>query len=272
VDFHEVHGDADIRLVWAPPHASYEEEAVKVARQADVVLMFLGLSQRLEGEEMKVHVEGFSGGDRVRLGIPRVQEALLQRLSALGKPVVLVLLNGSAVAVNWAREHVPAIVELWYPGQAGGTALADVLFGDYNPAGRLPVTFYKSEDQLPPFDDYSMKGRTYRYFEGEPLYPFGYGLSYTTFAYRNLRAPDEARAGSPVKVSVDVENSGKRDGEEVVQLYVKYPGVVRELRGFERVPLRAGEKKTVEFTVTRATAGEVGLSLGGLGRSCRITP
>jgi beta-glucosidase len=135
VDFHEVHGDADIRLVWAPPHGSYEDEAVKVARQADVVLMFLGLSPRLEGEEMKVQVEGFSGGDRVRLGIPRVQEALLQRVSALGKPVVLVLLNGSAVAVNWAREHVPAIVELWYPGQAGGTALADVLFGDYNPAG-----------------------------------------------------------------------------------------------------------------------------------------
>jgi beta-glucosidase len=271
LDFHEVHGDADIRLVWAPPHASYEDEAVEVARQADVVLMFLGLSPRLEGEEMKVQVEGFSGGDRVRLGIPRVQEALLQRVSALGKPVVLVLLNGSAVAVNWAREHVPAIVELWYPGQAGGTALADVLFGDYNPAGRLPVTFYKSEDQLPPFDGYSMKGRTYRYFEGEPLYPFGYGLSYTAFTYRNPRAPDEARAGSPLKISVEVENSGKRDGEDVVQLYVKHPGVVRELQGFERVPLRAGEKKTVEFTVTRAAPGEIGLSVEKLSHSCRIT-
>jgi beta-glucosidase len=272
VDFHEVHGDADIRLVWAPPHASYEDEALKVARQADVVLMLLGLSPRLEGEEMKVQVEGFSGGDRVRLGIPRVQEALLQRVSALGKPVVLVLLSGSAVAVNWAREHVPAIVELWYPGQAGGSALADVLFGDYNPAGRLPVTFYKSEDQLPPFDDYSMKGRTYRYFEGEPLYPFGYGLSYTTFTYTNLRVPDEASAGSPVKVSVEVENSGKRDGEDVVQLYVKHPGVVRELQGFERVPLRAGERKTVSFTVKRAAPGEIGLSVGQLSHSCRITP
>jgi beta-glucosidase len=201
-----------------------------------------------------------------------VQEALLERVSALGKPVVLVLLNGSAVAVNWAREHVPAIVELWYPGQAGGTALADVLFGDYNPAGRLPVTFYKSEDQLPPFDDYSMKGRTYRYFEGEPLYPFGYGLSYTTFTYTNLRVPDEARAGSPVKVSVEVENSGKRDGEDVVQLYVKHPGVVRELQGFERVALRAGERKTVSFTVKRAAPGEIGLSVGQLSHSCRITP
>ena len=272
VDFHEVHGDADIRLVWAPPHTGYQEEAIKVARQADVVLMFLGLSPRLEGEEMKVQVEGFSGGDRVSLGIPRVQETLLRAVSALGKPVVLALLNGSAVAVNWAREHVPAIVELWYPGQAGGTALADVLFGDYNPGGRLPVTFYKSEDQLPPFDDYSMKGRTYRFFEGEPLYPFGYGLSYTAFTYRNLQAPDEARAGGPVKISVEVENSGKRDGDEVVQLFVKHPGVVRELQGFERVPLRAGEKKTVEFTVTRATAGEIGLSVGQLSRTCRITP
>jgi len=271
VDFHEVHGDADIRLVWAPPHASYEDEALKMARQADVVVMFLGLSPRLEGEEMKVKVEGFSGGDRVRLGIPRVQEALLQHVSALGKPVVLVLLNGSAVAVNWAREHVPAIVELWYPGQAGGSALADVLFGDYNPGGRLPVTFYKSEDQLPPFDDYSMKGRTYRYFEGEPLFPFGYGLSYTTFTYRNLQAPDEARAGSPVKVSVEVENSGKRAGDEVVQLYVKHPGVVRELQGFERVPLGAGEHKTVEFALTRASAGEIEILVGGLRKSCRIT-
>ena len=271
VDFHEVHGDADIRLVWAPPHAGYAEEALRVARQADVVLMFLGLSPRLEGEEMRVQVEGFSGGDRLRLGLPRVQETLLQQVSALGKPVVLVLLNGSAVAVNWAKGRVPAIVELWYPGQAGGTALADVLFGDYNPGGRLPVTFYKSEDQLPPFDDYSMKGRTYRYFEGEPLYSFGYGLSYTTFTYRNLRVPEEARAGSPVKVSVDVENTGKRDGEDVVQLYLKHPGVVRELQGFERVPLRAGEKKTVEFTVTRAQAGEMGLTVGQLSRSCRIT-
>ena len=272
VDFHEVHGDADIRLVWAPPHGSYEEEALKAARQADVVLMMLGLSPRLEGEEMKVQVEGFSGGDRVRLDIPRVQESLLEKVSSLGKPVVLVLLNGSAVSVNWARAHIPAIVELWYPGQAGGTALADVLFGDYNPAGRLPVTFYKSEDQLPPFADYSMQGRTYRYFQGEPLYPFGYGLSYTTFTYKKLEAPVEARAGSPLKVSVEVTNSGQRDGEEVVQLYVNHPGVVRELQGFERVPLRAGEKKIVSFTLKHARPEQIGISVGSLTRSCRITP
>jgi len=271
MDFHEVHGDADIRLVWAPPHGSYEDEALNIARQADVVLMFLGLSPRLEGEEMRVPVPGFSGGDRVRLGIPGVQEQLLQRVSGVGKPVVLVLLNGSAVAVNWAREHVPAIVELWYPGQAGGTALADALFGDYNPSGRLPVTFYKSEDQLPAFDNYSMKGRTYRYFEGEPLYAFGYGLSYTAFSYRNLRLPGEARAGSSVKVSVEVENSGKRAGDEVVQLYVKHPGVVRELQGFERVSLRPGERKTVELALALRNPGDIEILVGGLSGRCRIT-
>ncbi|MGA2137029.1 MAG: glycoside hydrolase family 3 C-terminal domain-containing protein [Bryobacteraceae bacterium] len=271
VEFHEVHGDADIRLVWAPPHASYEDEALQIARQSDVVLMFLGLSPRLEGEEMRVQVEGFRGGDRVSLNIPRVQEGLLQRVSALGKPVVLVLLNGSAVAVNWAKEHVPAIVELWYPGQAGGAALADVLFGDYNPAGRLPVTFYKSEDQLPPFDDYNMKGRTYRYFEGEPLYPFGFGLSYTTFSYSNLQVPAEARAGSPLKISVDVRNSGKRAGEEVVQLYIKHPGVVRELQGFTRISLTPGQHKTVEFPLTRTDAGDIQIQVGGLVKSSRIS-
>ena len=174
------------------------------------------------------------------------------------------------MAVNWARDHVPAIVELWYPGQAGGTALADVLFGDYNPAGRLPVTFYKSENQLPPFDDYNMKGRTYRYFEGEPLYPFGYGLSYTTFSYRNLTAPAESQKGGKINVSVEVENSGKRQGDEVVQLYLKYPSVVRELQGFERVSLNPGERKTVNFVLTRAAAGPVEISVGGLTRICRI--
>ncbi|HVX65736.1 MAG TPA: glycoside hydrolase family 3 C-terminal domain-containing protein, partial [Bryobacteraceae bacterium] len=253
LDFHETIGDANIQLVWAPPRASDEPAALDAARRADVVLMFLGLSPRLEGEEMKVEVEGFRGGDRVKLGIPRVQEELLQRVTALGKPVVLVLLNGSAVAVNWAREHVPAIVELWYPGQAGGTALADVLFGDYNPAGRLPVTFYQSETQLPPFEDYDMKGRTYRYFEGEPLFPFGYGLSYTTFTYRDLRVPQEVAAGRSLKVSVEVENTGARAGEEVVQLYVTHAGVagapIRSLEGFRRIALAPREKKTVEFTL-----------------------
>jgi beta-glucosidase len=163
-------------------------------------------------------------------------------------------MNGSALSVNWARDHVPAMVEAWYPGQAGGTALADVLFGDYNPSGRLPVTFYKSADQLPPFTDYKMKGRTYRYFDGEPLFPFGYGLSYSTFAYKNLTVPAQVTAGGEVKVSVDVENTGARGGDEVVELYLSSPGAqwpvpLRTLVGFSRVFLAPKETKTVEFTV-----------------------
>jgi beta-glucosidase len=255
LDYHEFAGDADIRLVWSPPPVDLTPEAVEAARQADAAVVVLGLSPRLEGEEMRIAVEGFQGGDRVSLGIPRVQEDLLQAVAGAGKPVVLVLMNGSAVAVNWARDHVPAIVEAWYPGQAGGDALADVLFGDYNPGGRLPVTFYKSAAQLPPFTDYSMKGKTYRFFTGEPLYPFGYGLSYTTFAYRNLIVPAEAKAGDTVPVAVEVRNSGARAGEEVVQLYLSAPGgagpaPVRWLAGFERVALRAGETKKVEFALS----------------------
>ena len=253
VDFHEYVNDADLQLVWAPPGAGRNGDALAAARAADAVVLVLGLSPRLEGEEMKVPVEGFEGGDRVQLEIPRVQQELMEKVAAANKNVVLVLMNGSAVAVNWARDHVPAIVEAWYPGQAGGTALADVLFGDYNPAGRLPVTFYKSASQLPPFTDYSMKGRTYRFFEGEPLYPFGYGLSYSTFTYRNLSLPGQVKAGDSVNVSVEVENTGKLAGEEVVELYVKTPGgapaPLRSLEAFTRVSLAAGEKKIVRFTL-----------------------
>ena len=255
LDYHEVINSASIRLIWSPPEPNYANQAVAVANQADLVIMCLGLSPRLEGEEMRVNVEGFKGGDRMTLDIPMVQQNLLKAVVALGKPVVLVLLNGSAMSVQWARDHVPAIVELWYPGQAGGTAIADALFGDYNPGGRLPVTFYKSVDQLPPFDDYSMKNRTYRYFEGEPLYPFGYGLSYTTFAYDKLQVAAQSPAGSDVKVSVNVKNTGKRAGDEVVQVYLKHPGAsapvpIRALKGFRRVHLNAGETQSVEFTLT----------------------
>jgi len=190
---------------------------------------------------------------------------------------VLVLLNGSAVAVNWARDHVPAIVESWYGGEAAGEALADVLFGDYNPAGRLPVTFYKSADQIPAFDDYSMKGKTYRYFTGEPLFPFGYGLSYTKFAYKDLKVTKEIKAGTAPTVSAVVTNTGNRDGEEVVQVYLKPPaGPIRNLVGFERVALKRGESKTVTFTLRprdfatysgdgrfQVAAGSFELSVGG---------
>ena len=248
LDYHEFLNDADIRLVWSRPHPAESPDVDSIVKQADAVVLVLGLSPRLEGEEMRVPVEGFKGGDRIDLGIPRVQEELMRKVIAGGKPVVLVLLNGSAVAVNWAREHVPAIVELWYPGQAGGTALADVLFGDYNPAGRLPVTFYKSADQLPPFTDYNMKGRTYRYFTGEPLFPFGFGLSYTTFAYRNLKVADNSR------VTVDVQNTGKMAGDEVVQVYVKHqPAATGEplktLAGFTRISLAPGQTRSVQLVL-----------------------
>ena len=254
IDYHKYLGDARMRLLWSRPAGAEHEAALKAARQADAVVLVLGLSPRLEGEEMRVPVEGFKGGDRIDIGLPAAQQKLMEEIVALGKPVVLVLLNGSALAVNWARDHVPAIVEAWYPGEAGGDAIADVLFGDYNPAGRLPVTFYRSADQLPAFTDYRMAGRTYRYFTGEPLYPFGYGLSYTSFAYRNLRLPSETRAGDTVAVSVEVQNTGQTAGEEVVELYVKHvgaavPAPLISLEGFARVSLQPGETRVVKFAL-----------------------
>jgi beta-glucosidase len=205
---------------------------------------------------MTVNVEGFRGGDRTDLSLPKPQEALLKAVVATGKPVVVVLLSGSALAVNWANDKAPAILQAWYPGGEGGTAIADVLFGDYNPAGRLPVTFYKSVEQLPPFTDYGMAGRTYRYFKGDPLYPFGFGLSFTKFGYINLKlSAKTVKSGEPIKVVVDVKNTGDRDGDEVVQLYLtdvaaSAPVPIRTLVGFDRISLRAGEKRTVTFTIT----------------------
>jgi len=202
---------------------------------------------------MKVNVEGFRGGDRTDLNLPKAQEDLLKAVNATGKPVVLVLLNGSALAVNWADENVPAIIDAWYPGEEGGRALADVLFGDYNPGGRLPVTFYKSASQLPPFEDYSMQGRTYRYFKGEPLYPFGFGLSYAKFKYDNLKlSAASIKAGEAVQVSADVQNIGDRAGDEVVQLYVSdvaatVPVPIRSLAGVKRVFLKPGERQKISF-------------------------
>jgi beta-glucosidase len=230
---------------------SLEAEAERAARQADAVVLFLGLTSRLEGEEMPVQIRGFSGGDRTKIDLPASQEHLLERIAAVGKPTVLVLMSGSAVAVNWAQDHVPAIVEAWYPGEAGGTAIADVLFGDYNPGGRLPVTFYRSVDDLPPFDDYRMANRTYRFFTGTSLYAFGHGLSYTTFAYSKLRmSAPTVRAGDTVTVRVDVRNTGRRTGDELVQLYVRHPGSAverprHELKGYRRITLRPGETRTV---------------------------
>jgi beta-glucosidase len=248
--------DPQAQLLWSIPGVDYGAEAVEMAEKAEVVILVMGLSPTLEGEEMPVQIAGFAGGDRTDIKLPRPQEALLKRIQALGKPTVLVLLSGSAVAVNWADEHVPAIVAAWYPGQAGGDAIADVLFGDYNPAGRLPVTFYRSAEDLPPFEDYRMEGHTYRYFRGEPLYPFGHGLSYTVFRYSNLQLSAKTiTPEDPLTISVDVENAGERAGDEVVQLYVSdvvasVPVPIRQLQGFRRIHLAPGEKETVSFALT----------------------
>jgi beta-glucosidase len=259
IEAQESYGEAELQLVWAVPTGSLEAEAVAAAQQSDAVIVFLGLTSRLEGEEMTVQIAGFRGGDRTSIDLPAVQQRLLERVVAVGKPTVLVLLNGSALAVNWAQQNVPAIVEAWYPGQAGGTAIAETLFGDYNPGGRLPLTFYRSVDDLPPFESYDMAGRTYRFFEGSPLYPFGHGLSYTTFRYSNLRTNAETlRADAPITVRVDVTNTGSRTGDEVVQLYVRHlaSSVTRpkkDLRGYKRVTLQPGETRTVEMPLDAKT-------------------
>jgi beta-glucosidase len=238
------------------------DQAVEIARQADVVVAFVGLSPSLEGEEMPVQLEGFHGGDRTTIGLPKLQEELLQAVAATGKPLVVVLMNGSAMAVPWVNEHAAAILEAWYPGEEGGAAIAGTLAGDSNPAGRLPITFYASLDQLPPFEDYSMAGRTYRYFAGHPLYGFGYGLSYTTFAYGHLNLSSaEIKAGEPLTVEADVTNTGKRQGDEVVEFYLRGPqsgGVpLRALRSFDRIHLQPGETRHVVFTLDAAHLSEV---------------
>ena len=229
--------------------------AVSAARKADVIVAVVGITSKLEGEEMKVDVPGFRGGDRTNLNLPEDESALLGALKGSGKPLVVVLMNGSALAVNWANEHANAIVEAWYSGEEGGTAIAQTLAGVNNPAGRLPVTFYKGVEQLPEFDDYAMKNRTYRYFTGEPLYGFGHGLSYTTFEYSGLKLSNTSlQAGDPLDVEVDLKNTGSRDGDEVAELYISFPKLagapLRALRGFNRVSLKAGEQKHVKVTLS----------------------
>ena len=255
VEYRPRREDGAIQLVWGLPADGLEGRALEAAAAADAVVLVLGLSPRLEGEEMRVEVPGFAGGDRVEIGLPAAQQRLMQAVVGTGKPVVLVLLNGSALALGWAAEQVPAILEAWYPGQAGGHAIADALFGDTNPAGRLPLTFYASVGQLPPFDNYDMEGRTYRYFRGEPVFPFGHGLSYTTFAYGALDLPSEVVAGDDVRLWVEVENTGSRAGDEVIQLYLtdleaSGPTPIRSLQGFRRVHLRPGERRRVELTLS----------------------
>ena len=258
MDYYENKIGAVAKLAWQPPVVKTETPytaAVKIAKQADAMVLVLGISSRLEGEEMNVQEPGFKGGDRTDINLPQRQQGLLEAVAATGKPIVVVLLSGSALSVNWANEHANAIIQAWYPGEEGGSAIADVLFGDYNPAGRLPVTFYRSVDQLPPFENYSMDGRTYRFFKGEPLYPFGYGLSFTRFKYSGLNFSSETVSPNQgITVNATVENAGDREGDEVAQLYVtdleasvRVP--LRSLAGVERVHLKPGEKRVVSFTI-----------------------
>jgi beta-glucosidase len=239
-------------------------DAVEAAKQSDAVILCIGLNSRLEGEESKVEVPGFSGGDRTSLDLPGPQERLLGAILDTGKPTIVVLINGSALAVKNAKSRANAILETWYPGQEGGTAIAETLAGDSNPAGRLPVTFYESVDQLPPFTDYSMKGRTYRYFTGHPLYPFGYGLSYSDFSYSNLSTKYDSQS-SKFEVTGSVTNRSAYDGDEVAQVYLsREDGSDPELKGFGRIHLTKSETKRLRFLIDAPhSTDQAFVSLGG---------
>ncbi len=257
-----VRGGFGTKFVWLNVISNPIADALKAAKQADVCVAIVGITSQLEGEEMKVEVPGFKGGDRTSLDLPKEEEDLLEALRATGKPLIVVLMNGSALSVNWASEHADAILDAWYSGEEGGTAIAQTLAGVNNPAGRLPLTFYKGVEQLPEFEDYSMKHRTYRYFDGQPLYPFGYGISYSKFEYGNLKVSvPTLKAGDSLGVDAEVKNTSQREGDEVVELYLSFPkspvAPIRALRGFARVHLRAGETKPVHFALDARDLSEV---------------
>jgi beta-glucosidase len=254
-----------ITLEWIPPAGMLQKEAMAAATSADLVIAMVGLSPELEGEEMPIKVEGFAGGDRTDIKLPASQQAMLEQVAATGKPMIAVMLNGSALAVDWVQEHANAVLEAWYPGEFGGRAIAETLLGQNNPAGRLPVTFYASLDQLPPFNNYSMQHRTYRYFTGSALYRFGYGLSYTSFSYSNLKlSTSKLRAGDTMTASVTVKNTGKVAGDEVAELYLTAPAEYNgglspklQLEGFQRVHLNPAESRTVTFRLDPRQMSEV---------------
>jgi beta-glucosidase len=253
IEYAQEHESGRAQLVWH--EAGVGKDYLAAVRQADLIIAVLGLTSDLEGEEMPVDIPGFRGGDRTSLDLPKAQQRLLEDLVAVRKPVVLVLMNGSALSVNWADRHVGAILEAWYPGEEGGTAVAEVLAGDVSPSGKLPITFYKSVDQLPAFENYGVQGHTYRYFTGEPLYPFGYGLSYSTFAFTRLMFQKSVLGASDDLVAtVDVTNTGKRTGDEVVEVYVSHPGIegapLRSLAAMQRVSLLPGETKPVPLRIS----------------------
>jgi beta-glucosidase len=255
VEYTRSKSGGQIDIVWQPPSQALIQQAVEAARQSDVVVAFVGLSTNLEGEQMKVDLPGFAGGDRTSLDLPSAQQNLLERVVPTGKPLVVVLLNGSALSVNWAKQHADAIVEAWYPGEEGGTAIAETLSGKNNPAGRLPVTFYKGTSDLPAFDEYRMQGRTYRFYSGEPLFPFGFGLSYTKFSYLGVRlSARRVKAGEPLIAKVLLKNSGSREGDEVVQFYIRQvtkSGSKRPaLKTFVRVHLKPGEERWISASLS----------------------
>jgi beta-glucosidase len=240
------------QLIWEKANDAPSPEAIAAAKNADLVVAVVGITSSLEGEEMPVNVPGFLGGDRTSIDLPAQEEALVEAVAAGGKPLVAVLINGSALAVNWINQHANAVVEAWYPGEEGGAAIAETLSGKNNPAGRLPVTFYTDTNQLPNFESYAMEGRTYRYFKGKPLYPFGYGLSYTKFSYSNISLGQTTiNAGDPLLAQATVTNTGDREGDEVAQVYITFPELagapLRALRGFKRIHLKPGESQQVSF-------------------------
>jgi beta-glucosidase len=256
IEFFSYGNDPVARLLWSIPEPDMEKKALDKIRESDLSILFMGLSPYLEGEEMPLKVQGFSGGDRTDIKLPSTQESFIIKAVATNKPIVLILMGGSAIAINYADQHIPAILHSWYPGEFGGMAIADILFGLVNPSGKLPVTFYSSLDDLPEFEDYNMKNRTYKYFTGDPLYPFGHGLSYTSFAYSDLILSDrELNEIDNITVKVTVTNTGRITGSEVIQLYLsdlvasaRVPKL--SLEGFEKITLEPGEEREIKFELT----------------------
>jgi beta-glucosidase len=262
ITYVSTNGKRQAELIWARASNAPSPEAIAAAKNADAVIAVVGITSQLEGEEMPVSELGFLGGDRTSIDLPQPEEDLVEAVAATGKPIAVVLIKGSALAVNWINEHANAVLDAWYPGEEGGAAVAETLSGKNNPAGRLSVTFYTGVNQLPNFEDYGMANRTYRYFNEKPLFPFGYGLSYTTFRYSDLSVPMQAvAAGQPVSADVTVTNTGKVAGDEVVQVYLRFPAAMGApliaLRGFQRVHLEAGASQKVHFDLKDRELGMV---------------
>ncbi|MDO7173748.1 glycoside hydrolase family 3 protein [Mariniflexile sp. AS56] len=254
IEYTNVLSDPQAHLLWAKLNEDLITPAIAAVNKSDIAILFLGLSPEIEGEEMEVELEGFDKGDRSEISLPKNQIELMKKVHATGKPTIVVLMNGSALAVNWASENVPAILEAWYPGEFGGKAIADILFGDYNPGGKLPVTFYKSVTDLPDFKDYNMENRTYKYFKGDPLFPFGHGLSYSNFEYSNLKILEQVKLKDAIEISVEIKNTSKVAGDDVVQVYLSHldkqeQNAIRTLVSFDRVHLAAGETKILKYKI-----------------------